>query len=682
MIQFKRRGETPFMNMSVGLLQRHLIFLMFFVAGIISLFLGDGLQPSVDVFWALTILVLYAVFFIQRREIRPLPRPLAVAWGCLLGYFILRTAFSDSVGYSLSATVRLIEAYLVYHLFYSLVSGKNIGAFCRGIIGVSVVGALASVVYIAAPNALPALPQVNLLYATYGHNHVAGLLVFALAVTLAQRSALPRVLYWALLGLFLGGVVLSFARGAWILLIVYGAYAAFVSKDRSKRSVFLIFVEVFSILLLVTVALTPFVEGKPAVVNKSWLYRQLIRPPVYEQRVYFWGQALSSISKRPVWGSGPGTFSLVSKRLAAASGSYSWYAHSFPLEQFVEVGMVGVVFWLLFVVVQKKAMGRTALTQPLLAGAAALLLYSTFEYALNFLLLWLLLFSSLGAVAGASQRVGYNKGPVFVFPLCFLLALFSLLSLGGSAAASLNRPDTAFYFPPFSSDRAVRLIRSYGTSGAVLTKRQQSALLLFHGKNPDVFEELAVYWRTKGYLDKAQNACVAGIPLDPKNFSYQKICLRNAVERRSPAVGLLLQQFSLNLLPPAFHKQLAAVDFSFASSSLALSPETLDRLDSDWFVMYFAKLYFVLGKDLLSENPQLAEGLWKLSRDISPDVGLFYHELISLDIYVYHNVESAKKTLIDCMKIPRAALHCKQIMPNFENIDQPGSLVDAIMAER
>ena len=204
------------------------VFFFFFL--LVSLFLGDGKQPFVDVWWALGILTIYGIRYYQRGklDLRPLPRPIGLAWSALIIYFIVLTPFSDSAGYSISATVRLVEGYLVYVFFSGLSrdsrnqnlsdSGiKLLSCLPRALL-VGVVATIASFVFLLNPSLARFLPSMNLLFANYGHNHLAGLLLFVFPVTIGLVEKKKNI--WAIgaLGLFIVGMVLTFARGAWILL--------------------------------------------------------------------------------------------------------------------------------------------------------------------------------------------------------------------------------------------------------------------------------------------------------------------------------------------------------------------------------------------------------------------------------------------------------------------------------
>ena len=132
------------MKQTLAIIKKQAVITVFFLFLIISLFLGDGKQPFVDVWWALGILMMYGVRYYQhsKLDLRPLPRTIGFAWIALILYYIIRTPFSDSAGYSITATVRLLEAYLVYVMFFTISSEKTIALFTKGLLFVAVIATL------------------------------------------------------------------------------------------------------------------------------------------------------------------------------------------------------------------------------------------------------------------------------------------------------------------------------------------------------------------------------------------------------------------------------------------------------------------------------------------------------------------------------------------------------------
>ncbi|MBI3385639.1 hypothetical protein HY031_00990, partial [Candidatus Gottesmanbacteria bacterium] len=182
-------------------------FCVFFT---VALFLGDGKQHTVDVFAAAVILLSLAAARYWRMLQRPIPLHAQIFWLALIGYYIARTIASDSVGYSITATMRIIDAYLVYTLFYSIASLRALRLFVYGIVGVACVAVGAAALLLLAPDIATQLPSMNLLYGTYRHNHLADVLVFALPVVFMMNAGKKSALLWGIISIFLLAAVVTF----------------------------------------------------------------------------------------------------------------------------------------------------------------------------------------------------------------------------------------------------------------------------------------------------------------------------------------------------------------------------------------------------------------------------------------------------------------------------------------
>ncbi len=81
----------------------------------IALFLGDGLQPLVFIVGTITALAIFSLK--TKQTIGNIPRSILKTWIFLICYIVLRTLFSDSVGLSISTTIRLFLGFVVFYLF-------------------------------------------------------------------------------------------------------------------------------------------------------------------------------------------------------------------------------------------------------------------------------------------------------------------------------------------------------------------------------------------------------------------------------------------------------------------------------------------------------------------------------------------------------------------------------------
>lgn len=596
---------------------------VFFVFLIISLFLGDGKQPFVDVFMALGILLSFGALWYQRGPPRQLPSKIFILWLITIAYYIVRAVFSDSAGHSVSAITRMIQAYLVYQLFYSLSSPRQVQKFAHGLLLVATIATGAAFVWLLLPPLIAWLPLMNLLFATYGHNHVADLLLMVIPLALFLFLEKPNKKTTVLLILFMAGMLFSFARGAWIVLAVFFFLSWFgLRRKKTRRPLVLVGAAAFVVVTLGTIFLS--LGKNQAKPPGSLLIRQLFKPPLWQDlRFKYWKQAVLATRERPWFGSGPGTFYLESKRLQEAPLSYSWFAHSFPLQAVVELGLVGVapLFFLLlyqgliFIKYFKSADGPW---QSLFWGLVLVFVYSWFEFNLDFLTIWLLFWATAGLLLGSIKETGGQAGRQWVIYLClFVLALFYLSSLGSMVADSfLKNEDLALTLAPYNTDLALKYARNKPLPLWVMAlHRHNSEVIAAQAEiqdSPDLYHE-AIVW-------------------DRLNFDYRAGYLAALGRRGSWAkFTAALRDTGLVFLPEEASSRVDKINFSSALLISFYTPQTLEPLKNARRPQTaMAKFYYGLGLSVLPQDYRLTENLWLLSSLAAPEWSYFHLELASL----------------------------------------------------
>lgn len=497
-------------NYLICMLRKQVVIVFFFIFFFSSLFLGDGKQPFVDVWWALGILIMYGFRYYQRGklDLLPLPRLIRIAWTALIIYYIVLIPFSDSPGYSISATIRLIEGYLVYVLFSTLVHdsrNQKVEFFVKGLLFVGSVATAASFVFLLNPSFARLLPPMNLLYANYGHNHLAGLLLFMFPVAIGAVEKKKNI--WAIgaLGLFSVGFILTFARGAWILLVFYLLFLVVRNKSTTTRRVGLL-VTVAATLALLGVSLISLKEPTHRVGFVGQLVRQAQKTTLFEDnRWEYWRQSIEAIKERPLFGSGPGTFYLESKRFQSHPNNWSWFAHSLPLQTGVEIGIVGLVLtiFLLWFLIRGASKG------PLFAGVLLLLLYGIYEFIFDYASLWIVFWASLGLITNKSNTKNDDGSTRTdgVFLSIFVLIIFYSSYLTSLIATTLNLPRIAFYTAPYSVDAA---------RAGRLGPREVTIARAMHQRNTEVVSSL--YQDKKIFNREEKKHLLDSVAWDPKNI--------------------------------------------------------------------------------------------------------------------------------------------------------------------
>lgn len=672
-----------------GIKDKTLVVLIFFVFLSASLFVGDGKQKFIEGYLGLGILITYFVAYVNKIKIIMLPRAVFVLWFLIILYFFVRAPLSDSIGYSISSTVRMIEAFLVYTLFYSLSDQKALNNFCTGLKALCVLAVTVSVVLIIFPWMTRYLPTMNLLYSTYGHNHLVDILLFVFPLALFEVSKNKGASSKMFLTIVLLGIAVSFSRGA--LLLVGGFVVFYLFKNKRYRwlwtATLVLTIMAAGWLVLDQTLVSQKPTNGPWAPNLFWLRRQIVKAPLWQDpRLEYWRQASIAILERPWFGGGPGTFYLDSLRLERSRSSYSWFAHSFPLETVVEVGLVGAALIVLLVLqifravaVSFKKENHNTAARVLFGGLLLTLFYSLFEYNLSFLIVWISFWSILGLLSGqvfkdARIQTGFQGKTSSVLLLALLL--FCSLFFAGLLLGHKNHV-LGFYLSPFQEERAADLLQKSIKSKEGLSNTQLFLVSFFFKKDPEI-----LYWRAKYYQDKdvvlARKLFREAAAKDGFNFLYYNQMLGYEIDFGNTRDIADAAKFVFPLYFPALSKELPNLP-----SLPEVSPDpAIKRIyntvsyEPD-YPEFLSKLYYFLGLSVLSGSPQTTQAYWNLALKTNPNIGFFYAEIASLRKHKFKDYSGAIKIINDCMKNYYSALHCRQLS-SLDTLPPPGYIAQDI----
>jgi O-antigen ligase len=650
----------------------------------ILVFLGDGKQSIIDVVGMAGILCLFVVHRMRGGVISPLPRGVAGAWSLVLGFFVIRTIFSDSVGYSLLVTGRWIMAYLIFLLFASISwteeQRNRFSLFLTWFVG-SI--AVVSFVFSLFESLHGLLPSMNLLYATFGHNHVANLIVFISPFVLyrfvGQRD--KESLFLA----FLFGIslIFSFARGAWLLLGCYAGYFLITTRSFSAKA------RTLGTMAIVAAVVAPFALTFVSsylpqnALRNQMIKRQVIKDSIFNNRLPYWREAADSITERPLFGAGPGTFYLLSKRFQEAPNKYSWFAHSFPLELGAEVGLLGVVCVAILAFFLRPLFFLFDPTlRPFRDAVVLTILYSFYEINLNFLVVWLLLWTLLGMLFSQARHPMSPKGQRgHLWVICLgALGVFYFSSVATSVLGLFpgTRP-LSFYGEPYVVGRVIAELHAQKPMPA----KMRPLALYFHRRDPEVLSALA---------DNVQEISPAlalfysrqALSLDSKNRS-----LFDAYIKMLKKSGGLVTQDELDELPRLFYDHSLLIQPESAGGALLLqssSPYAIDQMrvaseallasEGDKFLL--AKGYYMWGLALSKTYPSEAREAFEAATRLARYWAYFYLELASHLFYVENDIPAAQKALDRCMQELHAKDHCIEF--SLETLPQPGAFKEEILS--
>lgn len=385
----------------------HIIFGILSCFFIVGVLLGDGKQPIIiDAVASVVIISLYILSSQYLKKQREIPQFLSLLWMLNIGYWFLRTVFSDSVAYSITTSMRFIMAYLVFSYFYQYGTSSHQRYFIITLIVFSITASLFALFFLLFPR-YANLPSMNLLYPYYGHNHLSNILVIAYPIALTsvlrmshathRAKYLGAILYLLFMLFF---VILSLSRGA---LVIVGVYTILCVGLHLRGNINVKHVVLFFIgcLAIMSFALFSVITVRQPTITLPILQQQLKKPKLTDDgRWKYLQQALDGIRERPLFGSGPGTFYLISKRYQHAPNNYTWFAHNSILQWTVELGVIGA--FLLFTLFG-AIIAKMNLSHPLAHGAFLAFLNSLFDYNLDFLIVWMILWIIL------SITINYEK---------------------------------------------------------------------------------------------------------------------------------------------------------------------------------------------------------------------------------------------------------------------------------
>lgn len=645
---------------------------------------GDGKQSLVDVLAAMGIIVLFIFDAYNKFFSRKISKDLQIAWVIMLGVLLIGMAFSESVGYSFSDIVRWLEAYLLFYFFYVHAKETYVYALAKILALLTIVGLLILLALYFLPEMVKDLPLMNLLYPIYGHNHIVDLLVFVFP--LAISWCLTRF-SWKSCGfliLVIGGVILASARGALILLAVYLLWQYFFYSHPAKRAVLVSVSAVFISLILVG-GVFQSLPSSNKVFFSSWLEKQTSKPALTRDiRFRYWSQAVTAIKARPLLGGGPGTFYLQSKRYQLAPNSYSWFAHSFPLQVAAETGFVGLVFFgiLCLVVVRNLRKAKTILVRkpilyydywlPLLQGVILTFIYSFYEYNLNFLLVWLIFWSTIAILLGTADQKYNNleqKWPFFTLVNLGGLSLFWLTAMAAmlSSLFSLTR-NFSYWFMPFDKEKMVTILNNFSEKKKNPQKWQLGTIIFFHRNNPEILFAIARDFSAWSDYETARRYYSMAIQRDPKNIDYHVEYLNFLItQKKSPDIYNEVKALGYEFLPPSLQQSVIEASQTVKGIPVGdlVPPLMWSSVGPEQVRLYLAKAYYFLGLAVIDSDPQSAASYWNIAALLNPSLSYYHVELAHLYASVFFDRDKAISILKDCEKIRFAQNHCQQALESF-----------------
>jgi len=644
-----------------------LILTLFFCLLFGGVFLGDGKQGVIEIYSSSIVLVCWGVFRYLGLSFRRLPSLLYVAWVAYFLVALVSMVFSDSIGYSISWFVRGFSAFVIYLLFYTLASKITAKLFVYGTTALVVCTSALFIVTWLFPVVSTLLPSMNLVDVRHGHSHIVNLLVFVAPIILSFLLYRKAALYQKIIATCVYFLIMfsTYSRGAWLVVAGYFFIQSFARFDSFKKRALMV------ICICIVIGVGAYIKTNSGVSPNNSITIQLLRPITISSRLEYWRQARETFIERPMFGSGPGTFSLESLRYQKLTGRSSWFAHSILMQTLAEIGAFGLValvwligahFWIQYRKINHSPVGAPNI---IIHGCILLCVYGVFEFVLDYQIMWFLFWGGVGVFTGihfpASKREKGEQRLIFL-SLGYLTIFYLLWALSALAYLVTPRQDIIFLLAPYDAGNALMALTK-------INEKQHAyavmyAAKLFHSKNPNIVLELSKAQRKFGYRDEANYSIEIAAYTFLTFENIQKEYITVQLDNKN---YINIKNWLRDVAPTLFYS-----DAPYKKSDVDISLDIIKKIPPQTMLSLFdslvapnirySRFFYNVGFLYLSTNPQKTAALWLLSNNLQPTLSYIWIERAALEKYVLFDEQNADMILHACEQDVVARKHCLWVL--------------------
>lgn len=341
-----------------------------------------------------------------------------LVWCIFLLSLIVSSLFTHHLPMSLYKVSFIAGGFLVFWFF--LLIRRNVLKkeliYVIFILNGLVLGVL-SLFFLFFPHFAYALPGMNLVFPTYGHNHLASYLLLILPLVWLfyfRAKGNQANLFLALLLVFSFLVLISFGRVATLLGIAQ-LLVIYLKKRQQSGSInrlLLILGSFFGLIII----LQQLISWNVLPCTAGTYQSKICKPFIEEPRGLYWQQALKSFQANLLVGYGPGTFQLVNTKYKQLPSISTSYAHNTLLEFLAESGLISASALVILVATLGWMVAQVPPNDEkffISLSAVTLLGNSVFDFDFNYLGIYL----GLLILVGLLLR---EKRVTFKLPLLFL----------------------------------------------------------------------------------------------------------------------------------------------------------------------------------------------------------------------------------------------------------------------
>ena len=597
-----------------------------------------------------------------------------IFWLAFLVFVGISVINSASLLFSIPAFFQLLAIFLFFNLFLLTTSKDSLQHAAWLVFIVSFLLCLLSFHYLLPWTEKPA--EMNLVYATYGHSHLADylLLVIPFVLALFITSQKKRGLFASLLIFYLVCFVLTFSRGAFLVLPMVVLLMVVLVRPQSSLkkllSWLLILIPLGLLLLVLVFSLSSFGTKAKLVQPRHWLVKQLVKPEFQAKRLDYWQQALEGFKERPFFGFGWGTFEIVALRFQKEIAGWSNYTHNFYLQVLGEAGILALFGFLSFLFLSLQRIWQLLMKNKrnpfLLGGFGAILassLHSLVDYDWHFpavFLTFLFLLANLLAWRYQSTKkilsLKLTKG--FLIGLSILVFGFGWVQLAGEYFYQKGDYQKPLILSPWPVVRARKMGDKIFEKDFVQGEEIGQKLISLSSQDPSMNYWLADKYYYRGEQGKAAEYYQKAINYNPLGNHY-------LYQRLGEIYGQLGEEEKREKLYQSFAEKLVKTK-AFQKKD--------DRRARD---------LYLIGEDYFNQG-RLEEVVfwWKKAIEGAPEWSYFHLELASLYMSLVEPGQ-AEAVLNNCLNFHHPKAHCQQYLERLSkkiDFEPPGYWRSRILA--
>ncbi len=668
---FKKRIAT-----FKSLFKRQLVFfLLLGTLGILP-FLDGGTHIAAEVLILILPLPLFLLGLASGEiHLNRLPGWLIILWLIFLVSAAVSVITSASQLFSIPAFFQLLAIFLFFNLFLLTGGKESLKQAVWLIFVVSFLLCLLSFHYLLPWTEKPA--EMNLVYATYGHSHLADYLIlvipFALTLFLTAKKEKPKLLFGGLLIFYLVSFVLTFSRGAFLVLSPAILLLILLLKPQTaaKRLIswLLILVPLGVLLLILVYSLSSFGIDAKLAQPGHWLVKQIVKPEFQAKRIDYWQQAWQGFLARPLTGFGWGTFEIVALRFQRETAGWSNFTHNWYLQTLAEAGIFALFGFVCFLFLSLRHLWKAIKKSPkaplLIGGFGAILascLHSLVDYDWHFPAIFLTFLFLLANLLVSSSRGLKRNQPLrlvkwLMIGGAVLVFVFGWSQVIGEYFYQKGDYQKTLFISPWPAVRVHQIGDKIFEKDFAQGEKIGQRILSLSQEDPSMHYWLAEKYYYRGNLGQAAEYYQKAIEYNPLgNYHlYQKLGKIYIKIGQKEKKEELYQFFAQNLEKVKVEKE---------DKSLA-------------------KTLYQIGQDYLKEGKE-EEALfwWEKAPAWAPWWSYFYIEVANLYIEL-GDLHKAEDVLNNCLNFYYPRKHCQEYLEKLSkgmDFEPPGYWRSKILA--